>query len=229
LTATNRSPIKRVQDLGGVSILHRGLGGYTRRVRSRAPAGKNHGATTPILTNLWESDHTLTQRLGGYCRYQQYGGTRTYRQKTNTTETAIKDSPPRPRTQSVSYEARSTGRLDRAPAPTRTRPARRGASTAPRLRLVRGPLDGAPRPRPIPCRKVLRQRSDPREARPPAGENSDSREPGPSTSTPFLCLPQDKSHSIQCGYLLPPTGMAAARIDVGTIPVSDLTVLPPIP
>jgi hypothetical protein len=116
--------------------------------------------------------------------------------KTNITETAIKDSPPRPRILSVSYEARSTGRLDRAPAPTRTRPARRGASTAPRLGLVRGLLDGAPRPR---------------------------------TSTPFLYLPQDKSHSIQCGYLLPPTGMAAAWINVGTIPVSGFTVLPPIP
>jgi hypothetical protein len=43
--------------------------------------------------------------------------------------------------------ARSTGCLDRTPAPTRTRSARRGASTAPRLRLVRGPLDGVPRPR----------------------------------------------------------------------------------
>jgi hypothetical protein len=62
-----------------------------------------------------------------YCRYQQYGGTHSYRQNTNITETAMKDSPPRP---------------------SITRPARRGASTAPRLRLVRGPLDGAPRPRP---------------------------------------------------------------------------------
>jgi hypothetical protein len=196
-------------------------------VRSRAPTGKNHDATTPVLTNLWESDHTLTQRLGGYCRYQQYGGTHSYRQNTNITETAMKDSPPRPSITrparrgastaprlrlvrgpldgaprphpgSDSYEARSTGRLDRAPAPTRTRPARRGASTAPRLRLVRGPLDGAPRPR-------------------------------PGSSTRFLYLPQDESHSIQCGYLLPPTGMAAAWTNVGTIPTSSLTVLPPIP
>jgi hypothetical protein len=78
-TATNHSPIKRIQDLGGVLTLHQGLGGYTRRVRSRAPTRKNHDATTPVQTNLWESDHTLTQRLEGYCRYQQYGGTHIHR------------------------------------------------------------------------------------------------------------------------------------------------------
>jgi hypothetical protein len=128
------------------------------RPRGLHPAGalarphrKNHDATTPVLTNLWESDHTLTQRLGGYCRYQQYGGTTAIAKTLTKTETSRKDSPldgaPRPRPGSDSYEARSTGCLDRAPAPTRTRPARRGASTASRLRLVRGPLDGAPRPR----------------------------------------------------------------------------------
>jgi hypothetical protein len=69
-TATNHSPMKQIKDLGGVSTLHRGLGGYTRRVRSRAPTGEVNDATTPVQTNLWESDHTLTQRLGGYCRYQ---------------------------------------------------------------------------------------------------------------------------------------------------------------
>jgi hypothetical protein len=47
-TAMNHSQIKCVKDLGGVSTLHRGLGGYTRRVRSRAPTGKNYDATTPV-------------------------------------------------------------------------------------------------------------------------------------------------------------------------------------
>jgi hypothetical protein len=76
-TTRNHSPIERIKDLRGVSTLPRGLGGYTRRVCSRAPTGKNHDATTPVhrLTSLQESDHTLTQRLGGYCLYQQYGGT----------------------------------------------------------------------------------------------------------------------------------------------------------
>jgi hypothetical protein len=42
-------PKKNVQkDLGGVKTLHRGLGGYTRRVRSRAPTRKNYDATTPV-------------------------------------------------------------------------------------------------------------------------------------------------------------------------------------
>jgi hypothetical protein len=116
--------------------------------------------------------------------------------KTKMTETAIKGIPPRPCIQSASYEARSIGRLDRALALTHTRPARRGASTALRLRLVRGPLDGVPRPRPIPYSKKPRWCSDPREARPPTGKNSDSREPGSSALTPSLYLPQDKSQSI---------------------------------
>jgi hypothetical protein len=42
------SPIERIKDLGGVQTLHRGLGGYTRRVRSRAPTGKNRNTTTPV-------------------------------------------------------------------------------------------------------------------------------------------------------------------------------------
>jgi hypothetical protein len=47
-TTRNHPPIERIKDLGGVSILHRNLGGYTRRVRSRAPIGKNYDATTPV-------------------------------------------------------------------------------------------------------------------------------------------------------------------------------------
>jgi hypothetical protein len=40
---------KNVQkDLGGVKILHQGLGGYTRRVRSRAPTEKSYDDMTPV-------------------------------------------------------------------------------------------------------------------------------------------------------------------------------------
>jgi hypothetical protein len=48
-----------------------------------------------------------------------------------------------PRLRSDSYEAPSTGRLDHAPTPTRTRHPRRDASTA--SRLVRGPFNKASR------------------------------------------------------------------------------------
>jgi hypothetical protein len=53
-----RSSIERIKDLEGVKILHRGLGGYTRWVCSRAPTGKNYDATTPVheLLSLCESD-----------------------------------------------------------------------------------------------------------------------------------------------------------------------------
>jgi hypothetical protein len=51
------------------------------------------------------------------------------------------------------------------------RPARRDASTASRLRLVRDPLDGRPRLRPVPYDKTPRP-------------NSDSREPGSRRSIP---------------------------------------------
>jgi hypothetical protein len=39
-TTRNHPLIRRIKDLEGVSTLHRGLGGYTRRVRSRAPTEK---------------------------------------------------------------------------------------------------------------------------------------------------------------------------------------------
>jgi hypothetical protein len=47
-TIRDHSLVERIKDLGGVQILHRGLGGYTRRVRSRAPTGKNHDAMIPV-------------------------------------------------------------------------------------------------------------------------------------------------------------------------------------
>jgi hypothetical protein len=49
------------------------------------------------------------------------------------------DGTPRPRSDSDSYEAPSTGRLDRAPA--RTRPVRQGISTIGNLRLARPRVD----------------------------------------------------------------------------------------
>jgi hypothetical protein len=60
------------------------------------------------------------------------------------------------------------------------RPARRDASTASRLRLVRDPLDGRPRLRPVPHDKTPRP-------------NSDSREPGSRRSIPsFSTYPGTK-------------------------------------
>jgi hypothetical protein len=47
-TIREHSPIKRTKDLGGVKTLHRGLGGYTRRVLSRAPTEKRYDTTTPV-------------------------------------------------------------------------------------------------------------------------------------------------------------------------------------
>jgi hypothetical protein len=47
-TIRDHSPVERIKDLGGVQILHRGLGGYTRRVRSRAPTEKSYDAVTPV-------------------------------------------------------------------------------------------------------------------------------------------------------------------------------------
>jgi hypothetical protein len=123
LTVTNHSPIKWIQDLGGVSTLHRGLGGWlqfkqtSRRVITHSPKGS--GAT--VGTNSTGVPTSIANK------------------KTKTTETALKGSPPRPRIQSASYEARSTGRLNRAP--SRTARYLDGAPT--RARLVR-PLGKTP-------------------------------------------------------------------------------------
>jgi hypothetical protein len=47
-TIRDHSSIERVKDLGGVQIFHQGLGGYTGRVRSRAPTGKSYDVMTPV-------------------------------------------------------------------------------------------------------------------------------------------------------------------------------------
>jgi hypothetical protein len=60
-------------DLEGVKPLLRGLGGYTRRVRSGAPTGtkRNRERSVPLqksATNASKRVPTLPLRLGGYCR-----------------------------------------------------------------------------------------------------------------------------------------------------------------
>jgi hypothetical protein len=68
-TIREHSSIKRTKDLGGVKTLHQDLGGYTRRVRSRAPIGKGYNATTPVHEplSLCESDPHSPKGSGGYC------------------------------------------------------------------------------------------------------------------------------------------------------------------
>jgi hypothetical protein len=63
----------RHQDLGGVKPLLRGLGGYTRRVRSRAPTGTKRirERLVPLQKSATKASKrmlTLPSRLGGYCR-----------------------------------------------------------------------------------------------------------------------------------------------------------------
>jgi hypothetical protein len=74
-TIQEHSPIERAKDLGGVKTLHRGLGGYTRRVRSRAPLGKGYNATTPVHEplSLCESDPHSPKGLGATVGYQKLG------------------------------------------------------------------------------------------------------------------------------------------------------------
>jgi hypothetical protein len=69
------SSIEHVKDLEGVKILHRGLGGYTRWVRSRAPAGKSYDATTLVheLLSLCESDPHSPKGSGATIRYLKLG------------------------------------------------------------------------------------------------------------------------------------------------------------
>ena len=60
-------------DLRGVKPLLRGLGGYTRRVRSRAPIGIkcNRERLVPLQKSATKASKrvlTLPSRLGGYCR-----------------------------------------------------------------------------------------------------------------------------------------------------------------
>jgi hypothetical protein len=61
------------KDLEGVKPLLRGLGGYTRRVRSRAPTGTKCNRERPVplqksATKASKRVPTLPSRLGGYCR-----------------------------------------------------------------------------------------------------------------------------------------------------------------
>ena len=61
------------KDLEGVKPLLRGLGGYTRRVRSRAPTGTkcNRERLVPLQKSATKASKrvlTLPSRLGGYCR-----------------------------------------------------------------------------------------------------------------------------------------------------------------
>jgi hypothetical protein len=92
---------------------------------------------------------------------------------------------------------------------TKTTAERSPLQIARQVRLVRGRLDGvprprsgsdsyeapstgAPRPRPVPHSEVSRPRPDPREAHPPTRKNSDSREPGSRRSIPSLIYPGTK-------------------------------------
>jgi hypothetical protein len=61
------------QDIEGVKSLLRGLGGYTRRVRSRAPTETKRNRERPVplqnsATKASKRVLTLPLRLGGYCR-----------------------------------------------------------------------------------------------------------------------------------------------------------------
>jgi hypothetical protein len=69
------SLIKRTKDLGGVKTLHQGLGGYTRRVRSRAPIEKSYDATTLVhdLLSLCESDPHSPKGSWATVGYQKQG------------------------------------------------------------------------------------------------------------------------------------------------------------
>jgi hypothetical protein len=69
------SPIKRTKDFGGVKTLHRDLGGYTRRVRSRAPTGKGYNAMDPVHEplSLCESDAHSPKGSGATVGYLQLG------------------------------------------------------------------------------------------------------------------------------------------------------------
>jgi hypothetical protein len=60
-------------DLEGVKSLLRGLGGYTRRVHSRAPTKTKRNQERPVplqksATKASKRVSTLPSRLGGYCR-----------------------------------------------------------------------------------------------------------------------------------------------------------------
>jgi hypothetical protein len=103
---------------------------------------------------------------------------------------------------------------------TRTRLAWRDTSTVLRLRLVRGTLDGTPRPLPDSYKARSTRHLDYR-------QNSDSHDPGSEHSTHSVHLLWDISQSIQCDYLLPSTDMATAVTDVGATPVSVLTFYHP--
>jgi hypothetical protein len=69
------SSIKRVKDLGGVKILHRGLGGYTQRVRSRAPTRKSYDATILVreLLSLCESNPNSPKGSGATVGFLKLG------------------------------------------------------------------------------------------------------------------------------------------------------------
>jgi hypothetical protein len=61
------------QDLEGVKPLFRGLGGYNRWVRSRAPTGTKRNRERPVplqksVTKASKRVSTLPSRLGGYCQ-----------------------------------------------------------------------------------------------------------------------------------------------------------------
>jgi hypothetical protein len=61
------------KDLEGVKPPLLGLGGYTRRVRSRAPTGTKRNRERPVplqksATKASKRVPTLPSRLGGYCR-----------------------------------------------------------------------------------------------------------------------------------------------------------------
>jgi hypothetical protein len=75
VTMREHSSIKRTKVLGGVKTLHRGLGGYTRWVRSHAPTGKSYDATTPVhdSLSLCESDPHSPKGLGATVGYQKQG------------------------------------------------------------------------------------------------------------------------------------------------------------
>jgi hypothetical protein len=74
-TIREHSSIDHAKDLGGVKTLHRGLRGYTRRVRSHAPPEKGYDATTPVHEplSLCESDPHSPKGSGATVGYLQLG------------------------------------------------------------------------------------------------------------------------------------------------------------
>jgi hypothetical protein len=72
-TIREHSSIKYTKDLEGVKTIHRGLGGYTQRVRSHAPTRNGYNTMTPVHEplSLCESDPHSPKGSGATVGYLQ--------------------------------------------------------------------------------------------------------------------------------------------------------------